>query len=527
MSGPGVSPPPGKPETVLALLLSGLSATAETLAGDLAKVVGVWTAARAAVSTVASGIAVAATQAAINAANARYRAAPLTPPLLADMVVRNVLPDSTGAAGVAGSGYPPPMLGGIGGHSATDEAAFTGLDAERFAAMVADTGESYGIIDALRMFNRGQFMYALVPTAEYETGVPIYQAGPNLAGTYGITQAELDRVIAYSRVRPEFTADLLKLAKNTLSPADAVEMAVKQIVDQGTARSLFEAAGGVGEQFDALVDAAGDAAGVEKAVELASHKVITEGQLDQVLGLSRMNPRFYYLAHPDASGVAPLYRKWLAAYEVRLALTGGTIDTATATRWLTELGYAADQAQAFAVGVASAPLAKPKEETASMILKEYAAKLLTEAEATKGLTDLGYIPESVPYLLEYALAGAIIAARNSALSRVRAAYLVGDITSVQATTDMASIGVPQAAITNYLADWAVEAATPHLHLSAAQVGKLAEDGILSEVQAVAKWQAMGYSATDAGYLLAIYPPGSKAPPPAVGPGGTGPGATGG
>ena len=490
-------------------------------AEGIADALGVFTAARAAITTVASGIAQAAAQSTVNAALAKYQGQPLTPAVLADMVVRNVLPDSTGQAGIAGSGYPPPMMTGVEGGTATQEAAFSGMSGDRFAALVADTGESYGIIDALRMYNRGQYMYGLVPGPAYETGTPLYQAGANLAGTYGITLAELDKVIAYSRVRPEFTADLLKLAKNSLSPADAVEMAVKQVVPNDLAQSLFEAAGGVGEQFSALVDAAGDAAGVEKVVELYAHGVITEGQKQQAIGMSRMNPRFYYLTDKQPDGSIPLNTRWLGAYEVGEALTNGTIDQATALAWLEEAGYPHDQAAAFATAKTATALAKPKEETASQVLKEYGAGLLTEDQATAALVGIGYVATAVPYLLQYATASAMVTARNAVVSRVRAAFLVGDITASQAQTDLGSLGIPQVAITAYMADWAVEQATPHAHLSAAQVGKLLEDGHIDTPTPTAKWQAMGYSGNDAALLLYLYPPPAPTglePPPSGSPG---------
>lgn len=481
-------------------------AVSSTGVADLTKIVGVWTAARAAISTVASGIAAAATLDTINQAQATYHATPLTPPALADMIVRNVVPDSTGAAGTAGSGYPSPLLASIGGRTASQEAAYSGLSEDRFAALVADTGESYGIVDALRMYNRGQYMYALVPGPNYTTGTPLYVAGENLATTYGITEAELDAVIAYSRVRPQFTADLLKSAKNTLSPADAVELAVKQVVDVATAQSLFEAAGGVGEQFQALVDAAGDSAGIEKAISLYAHGVITSAQLTQVLGLSRVNPRFYYLYTPGADGTVPANARYLGAYEVGEALANGTITQETAMTWLLQEGYPADQAAAFATAKVTGTVSTPKQETASQVLKEYQAGLLDEPTTTTALTNLGYTPEAVPYLLQYATAAAMVGARNSAVSRVRAAYLVGDLTASQAQTDLAALGIPQTAITSYMADWAVEQATPHLHLSAAQVGKLLEEGYIDAPTATAKWQAMGYGANDAALLLYIYPP---------------------
>lgn len=507
--------------SVLGQFLSAVQSLLGLEASALAKVLGLWTAARAAISTVGSGVAAAATQQTINTVNAQFHGVPLTPPNLADMVVRNVLADDTGAAGTAGSGYPAPRYANIGGRTASQEAAYSGLSEERFAALIADTGESYGILDALRMYNRGQTMSALVKGPNYNTGLPLYVAGANLASTYGITEAELDNVIAYSRVRPEFTADLLKLAKNTLSPADAVELAVKQVVDTATAQSLFEAAGGVGEQFEALVDAAGDSAGIEKAISLYAHGAITKAQLQQILGLSRINPRFYYLYTPGADGTVPANARYLGAYEVGEALANGAITQDQAMTWLLEEGYPQDQATAFATAKVTGQVAKPKEETASQVLKEYQAGLLSETDTTQALTNLGYTAASVPYLLQYATAAAMVSARNSAVSRVRAAFLVGDLTQSQAQADLGSLGIPSAAIQSYMADWAVEAATPHLHLSAAQVGKLLEEGYIDGPTAVQKWQAMGYGANDASLLLYIYPPPAPTgatPPPSGSPG---------
>lgn len=464
--------------------LAKLSATA------LAQAVGLWVAASTAIRTVAGGIAEAATMTTITAAQAKYMGVPLTPAVLADMVVRNL---KTSAA-------------------ATTEAALSGLDPARFAALVADTGESYGILDALRLYNRGLTMSALVPGPNYSTGTPLYVAGENLAPTYGISEAELKTVIYYSRVRDQFIPDLLKLAKNTLSPADAVELAVKQVVPTDVAQSLFEAAGGVGEQFQALVDAAGDAAGIEKSISLFTHGDIDEGELKQILGLSRINPRFYKLYLPDSKGDVAMNAKWLAPYEVGEALTSGAIDAATALTWLLEEGYPEDQAKAFASAKASSAVSTPKSETASQILKEFGASLLTEVEATSALTSLGYTKTAIPFLLQYATASAMVAARNAAVARVKAAYLIKDITETTAKQDLGSLGIPNAAITTYLADWAVELATPHAHLSAAQVGKLLEEGHLGIDQAQEKWQAMGYSSTDSALLLYIYPAGSKEPP---------------
>ncbi|WP_343576723.1 hypothetical protein [Mycobacterium sp.] len=483
-------PSSGIPSPIEAVI-GGIKALAELSATGLADALGLYTAARAAISTVASGVAAASVEKTINEARSKYLATPLTPAVLADMQVRNLIHTDY----------------------AHSEAALSGLDGARMDLLTLDTGEAYGIDQALRLYNRGLSMTGLEPGPNYQTGTPLYVGGKSLATEYGITKGELDTVVHYSRVRDEFIPDLLKLARNTLSTADAVEMAVKQVVDHDTAAGLFEAAGGVREQFDAIVDAAGDAAGLEKAVELAAHGVITTGQLDQIVGMSRINPRFYYLTHPDSSGIAPLYRHWLGPFEISQAVRSGTVTPEVGAKWMAETGYDKDQAAAFTTGIATATLNKPKEETATMVLAEYEAGMLPATStdpakpgATEILESLGYLPKSIPFLLSTAMWRRVVASRNAAVTRVRASFLLYDMDSSQASKDLSRVGVPSETIPDLLTAWDVERSAPHEHLTVAQIGKLVKEGAMSLTAGKTRWSQMGYTATDVEWLGKIYPP---------------------
>jgi hypothetical protein len=472
----------------------------------LAQAWGLWAAARASIQTVASGIAEVATFETIRNARANYAYVPLTPAVLADMVVRNILPNPNG-------GTVNPQLTNIDGHDVWAEAAFTGVDEQRMNALILDTGEGYGILDALRLYNRGGYLYAPEHGANYETGTPLYVQGASEQDEYGISETELDTVIYYSRVRDQFIPDLLKLSKNTLTPADAVEVAVKQIMSTADATNLYAAAGGIPEQFQMLVDAAGDSAGVEKAVELAAHGVIDSGQLRQIIAMSRLNPRFYYLAGFDADGntvaepyEAPFNQRWLAPYEIREAAMAGQVSQADALTWMLQQGYPQDQAQAFTGSLSGTVTATAKQETESMVLAEYSANLLSEAQATTALSNLGYTATAIPFLLQYAQAKAVLAARNTAVARVRSGFLLGLVSHDTANAELGQIGVPAAAITTYLADWTAELAVPHTNLSTAEIGKLLKDGAISTATASSLWAMRGYTQADIGYLEVLYPP---------------------
>ena len=495
----------GSGSNLLTQWLDAVKAALNAGPTELAKALGLWYSAKAAISTVAGGVAAAVSQATINTANAKYHGVPLSPAVLATAIIRNVLGDSSGGAGKAPANYPPPLYSGVDGHSATDEAALSGLDGNRFASLVAATGMSYGVIDALRMLNRNANLWAL--NAQNPAGTfPVYAGGNDLGPTYGIGAQEFAEVVAHSDIRPEYIPDLLKLARNSISPADAVEMVVKQIIDENTGQNLYAAAGGIPEQFATLVAAAGDSLGPEKLVDLLAHGSINFGQAERALGMSRVNPIFYYAYLDQATGgPGPVHNKYLAPYEVGEAVSSGHVDAATGLNWLLDEGYNEAQAGAFINSKATTVVAKVKQDTTAEVLKMAGSKLWTTQQATTELGNLGYTAAAITVLLAQAESQSIIAAHNAAVSRVRASYLVRQISDAQAVVALQSLGVPQAAITDFVADWHVELTTPTHHLAEGTVGKLLKEGFLTPAEAQAKWVAMGYSANDAALLLLIYP----------------------
>ena len=104
------------------------------------------------------------------------------------------------------------------------------------------------------------------------------------------------------------------------------------------------------------------------------------------------------------------------------------------------------------------------------------------------------------------MAKRVLSMRNAAINKVRAAFVVSNIDSATATTDLGNLGVPSAAIGQFLTAWTIEQQTNVKRLSAAQVGALAKDGIITAANAVTRWVAMGYAPDEASLLLYIYQP---------------------
>jgi hypothetical protein len=141
-----------------------------------------------------------------------------------------------------------------------------------------------------------------------------------------------------------------------------------------------------------------------------------------------------------------------------------------------------------------------------MVLAELQAGMITTAAATTALTNLGYTPESVPFILDYVQAKAINSSRNSAVSRIRTGYLAGVTTNAEATAALSQVAVPSATISALLADWDAEMSVPHTALSVAEIGWFLEHGTIDVATAENLWALRGYTPTDVGLLVQRYPP---------------------
>lgn len=391
----------------------------------------------------------------VNQLRSDYQSVPLTPADLADMVERNI----------------------VGQDWAEGEAAKSGISAERFALMVKDTGEPYGVDQALSLLRRGL-----------------------------ISEQRFAEVLYYSRVRNEFLPDVLQLAHETMTAGDAVELALKQITDEGAARDLFVRAGGLADQFDLLVQASGNPIGPEAAVHLWQHGEIDDEQLRQVIAHSRINPMFYDLA--KLTGL-----KWLSVIQVELALKAGTVPPAEAAKWLAQDGYPTDQIEAFVTAAAAGKTATHKALTESQITELYETGVLTHDQAGAELVALGYEAGEVDFILAVYQQRRLLSMSQAAVAQVRKVYLAGRIDKSTASTDLDALGIDPAARDHYLTIWGIERATELRELSMAQIGSAFKKGLLSDTDALARWEAMGYSADDAAIILALY----GGPPPAGSP----------
>lgn len=381
---------------------------------------------------------------------------PISPADLADMVERNI----------------------VGQSWAEGEAAKSGVSPERFALMVKDTGEPYGVDQALSLWRRGL-----------------------------ISEDRFSEVLYYSRVRNEFLPDVLQLAHDTMTQGDAVEGALKGVLDPGTAQDLFERAGGLGEQFGTLLTIAGNPIGVEAANMLYNHGLISDAELTSVILHSRINPQF--------EPMAKLLRfRYLTAFQIVNAVKAGSATAAQGISWLMAEGYPQDQVTAVVQGAAAGKTQTHRDVTEAQIAVMYESGAITHADAAARLQHLGFAADEVDFILAVYEERRHLAMIQAAVGQVRKVYLAGRVDDTTAGNQLDALGVDPTARNTYLTVWKIEAASELKELSMAQIGSMYKKGLFSDQQAKDRWVNMGYSAEDAALLLANYggppPPGTPA-----------------
>lgn len=345
-------------------------------------------------------------------------------------------------------------------------AAQSGINPAAFQAMVDLVGEPPGLSEMLRLWRRGD-----------------------------LDTATLETMIAYSRVKTAWTKYVELAATEVPSGADAVEGYIKGVIGESDATQKYYEAGGRTEDFGFMADTAGEAIGVVSALNLFNHDLITEAEVAAVIAYSRINPKF--------EAIAQLQRHhFLAPFQIEQALKAGEATPAEATTWLLQDGFPADQVAALVSGSVTVKVATHKEATVAVVLDSYQAGMLSAAQTTAALGNLGYTGEEASLVIQSRDAAKTVSLQAKSIAVVGKSYVASKVTRTQASSDLDALGVHPQVRDHYLETWDIEIKDGFRTLTMAQIGSLAKNGIITYHYAITRWMAMGYDSVDA--LLLSY-----------------------
>lgn len=402
----------------------------------------------------------------------------LTPPDLADAVIRGFMP-----------------LG-----DAASEATQSGINGERFQLLVDLAGNSIGPQEAAAALLRGYIG---------EEGL-------------GADSTSFQAAIAEGDLKDKWAPIIKQLAINIPSPNEVITAWVQAQISRGEAQTRYLAAGGDPTYFETAYGVEGGSPSPVQAGDMANRGFIPwDGYGPNVLSVQQ--------AIAEGEWKNKWTDAWIAyaAYRppvrtVTALLRAGSITAARALELYRANGLTAEDAAAEVRNAQPHTSSTVKALTEAQIVGLYESKLVTKTQAHDQLVALGYPASSADYLLELADLKAAAAATKSAVTRVQALFTGGKIDAAQATTSLSGLGLDQGQISELIAVWALETSTTVVLLTAAQWGQAFNYAIVDQPTAIAGIESLGYDAVDAWIILSIHakgplpdaPTGAPTPPAA-------------
>lgn len=356
-----------------------------------------------------------------------------------------------------------------------------GVNESLLGLLMGNTGEPPGAMQMLEMYRRGF-----------------------------IDETRLERGIKQSRMRDEWIPYFRKLRYEPMSVADAVDAAVQNHLTQDEAKQIAELDGLDPQYFHTLYETAGEPISRVEALELMHRGLMTQAEVEQAIRESHIKDK--YIPY-----ILELGRKLIPYRTINTIVNHGVRPVEWGVQYLVSLGYTHDDATALMGTSTSTKVAQTKHLTETMALDLYEAKAITEQEAIGLLGNIGYNTQEATYLLHVQDAQATLKEQNTAISRIRTAYVDGKITLTDASNDLDNVGVLATHRDKLLKEWQVEKRTAVRVLTPAQVADAVKYQLWTFDEAHSKLVDMGYSKDDATIFLGVelhgLPAGMQAPKP--------------
>lgn len=410
----------------------------------------------------------------INAANP---VAVISPPDLAQLVVRGYL-DQGDAAGIA---------------------AKSGVSADDFTLLVKEAGDAPDTTTLMEAYRRKV--------------IPLTGAGADAVS--------VEQGIREGRLGDKWVPMIEALGVLPIGVADAVDAVVENQIPYADGEEYAYQNGLDRAAFQILVNTRGNPPSPTELADMVKRGIIP---------LKGKGPSVLSFEQGVAEGATK--DKWIPAYEAAMAvlppegtiqawLREGVVDTADAIARLQQLGYDQKSAENYASEAIATTTSQYRQLAESDVVALYSGRAIDAPAATTMLATLGYSADVAAEILAVTDFHVQVGIRNSAISRVRTYYLARKITDNQAVTALDSLEVPSAQRAELMAAWQVERGSNVKLLTEAQITDAWYYQIIDDDTAIGQLEAIGYTPYDAWVILSVKQKSAIGPPPEQGPGATG------
>jgi SOS response regulatory protein OraA/RecX len=349
------------------------------------------------------------------------------------------------------------------------KAALSGVTADDFGTLVANTGEPLGLESLMEALRR-----------EF------------------IDETRFARGVAQSRVRNEWLDVALKLRYEPMSTADAVNAVVQNFMTADQAAAVAQQNGLEAGDVNILIETAGEPLSRTELEQLYNRGLIDVGTVQQGLRESRLKDKYI----DDA---VELHVKLPPAFQVVAGVRYGAITPEQAAQILVQDGYTADTAALLIATGLAEKTGATKDLTVAEIKTLYTDAIMDAPTATQYLSLLGYDASEAAYLIETWNFTAQAAVIRQAVDAIRTRYVSRKLSWDATQQDLAELGVPEAAIANFRSVWTIEQSARVATLSEAQIVAAVKENLMAPDTARNRLMALGYSDDDAHILLKVAP----------------------
>lgn len=343
--------------------------------------------------------------------------------------------------------------------------------------------------------------------------------------TAAANQPSFDNAILQGNLGDWWGPVVQELARTIPTPADVLQAYLEgQITDEATARTLYEATGGLAtdagnnvDWFQLMFDTRGSAPTPMEALTMLNRGIIPQ----EGIGPDSISYHQAFLEGPWRNKWEPAFlglRFYLPPPRTVVAmLRAGSLDPATAQSLLEKQGLTPELAAAYIADASHGRTTSAKQLNVSTIEQLFLDKAIDQPTAHNYLTALGYTASEADLLLESAQLRQTTTDLNRNISRVATYYIAHKIDQPTATTMLNGLGLPADQIAHLLQGWNIDRQANVKRLTPAQVTGAWAIGALTQDEAQASLEADGYTPFDAWVLLSIKHKTPLPNPPPMGP----------
>lgn len=317
-----------------------------------------------------------------------------------------------------------------------------------------------------------------------------------------IERVDYDRAVAEGDVRNEWAAAIFESSRAIPSPTNYVEAHLRGWIDQQAMRDGAARQGMTGDDTDLLFLVNGRPLAYRQVFIGERRGGVYDGPTDEIdphilksLQESNIRPEWFHLANAQRYS-------YPSAFVLRALTEAGEISQAQVHQVLLYLGWEPTFAETVSAAWARGGGSSTKALTKAELLAEYEGGYTSEAEYRAALEQLGYSGAALDLEVELGNARLAKKYRDAIVRAIHDAYLVHEIDEAEAQAELADAGLSADATNRLLVLWAKERRVTVRSLTPAQIKKAYSASLMSQGEALSRLEALGYTAADAGTLLA-------------------------